>query len=331
MSVAISVIMPARNAATYVGIAAESVASQDVEGIELIVVDDGSTDDTVREAKKAGRECVRVIQGPRKGIAAAVNAGLMVARGQYIARCDADDICMPGRLRRQKEWLEEHPEYAAICGGFGTIDAQGRFIAELECMGATPREVTHELRNAVVQTHLCTFLIRSDGIRMIGGFREFFETAEDIDLQLRLGEYGRVWYDPKACYRYRLHDLSITHAGPDARRTFFEEVARGLQAQRYANGGLDDVDLGRAPEPPARPEPVAVGSANQVNGMLIGRAWRELAAGRRVRAVFTGTRACVARPLELTNWKNLALLALKPAGHNKASAATAALGGGSCA
>jgi hypothetical protein len=121
-----------------------------------------------------------------------------------------------------------------------------------------------------------------------------------------------------------LHDESITHAGPDARRAFFEAVARGLQAQRLA-GGRDDVDAGRAPSPPSKDQAkaAAMGAGRQVSGMLIMRAWQELSAGRRGKALVTGTRACLMRPGQLENWKNLALLAVKPAGK--------ALGGSSCA
>jgi hypothetical protein len=143
-----------------------------------------------------------------------------------------------------------------------------------------------------------------------------------MDLQLRLGEYGRVWYDPKACYHYRLHDESITHAGAEARREFFEGLARGLQAQRLARGGRDDVDDGRAPEPPVRETTKRAGAGHQVSGMLIWRAWQELEGGSRAKALWIGSRACLVRPLRFENWKNLAMLAVKPASKG--------LGGGTC-
>src|SRR3954464_297408 len=206
----VSVIIPVRNARPYVEAAVQSVFAQAGVDLEVVVVDDGSTDGSAALVRDLADRRIRIIPGPRQGISAAMNAGLAAARAEYVCRCDADDLYPPGRLVRQAAWLAEHPDFAAVCGSFSTIAAAGWPVADLYC-GAKAEEVTEELRAGKTRTHLCTYLARTEAVRKAGGFRPWFVTAEDIDLQLRLGGVGRVWYDPEKAYAYRLHDASITH------------------------------------------------------------------------------------------------------------------------
>ena len=97
----VSVLMPARNAQRYIAAAARSVLEQRGCELELIVVDDGSTDRTAQVLRKLDHERLRVLPGPGRGIAAALNRALAEARGQYVARCDADDLYPADRLCRQ--------------------------------------------------------------------------------------------------------------------------------------------------------------------------------------------------------------------------------------
>lgn len=98
----ISVVVPARNAVATLAETLRSILAQD-RLAEIIVVDDGSTDGTAGVAAGTGDRRIRVIPGPRTGIADALNAGLFAATGRYVARCDADDIFLPGRLHRQAQ------------------------------------------------------------------------------------------------------------------------------------------------------------------------------------------------------------------------------------
>src|SRR5688572_20456536 len=112
----VTILMPAYNTALYISEAINSVLTQDFTDFELLIIDDGSTDDTVRIIKSFTDPRVRLIRQKHAGIAAALNRGLQEAEGEYIARFDADDICLPGRLCRQVDFLESHPDYV-ICGG----------------------------------------------------------------------------------------------------------------------------------------------------------------------------------------------------------------------
>src|SRR5688572_23690957 len=121
----VSIVMPMLNAEAFVCQAAQSVLSQQHVAVELIIVDDGSTDDSAARLQKVKSDNIKLVNGQGKGVAAAFNVGLEHATGEYLARCDADDLYVPGRLARQLKWLETHPEFGAICGGFSTMTETG--------------------------------------------------------------------------------------------------------------------------------------------------------------------------------------------------------------
>ncbi|HLL89437.1 MAG TPA: glycosyltransferase family A protein, partial [Tepidisphaeraceae bacterium] len=203
--------MPMRNAARYVRAALLSVLSQTDADFEVVVVDDGSTDSSADLVRALGDPKVQLVAGPCGGISVALNRALELARGHYVARCDADDLFPPGRLAWQVRWLDTHPAHTAVAGGYVTMSRSGQPIADADT-GAHPADITPELRNGRTRTHLGTFMVRRAALRDVGGFRPYFVTAEDIDLQLRLGEAGTVWYEPVPSYQHRLHDDSITYS-----------------------------------------------------------------------------------------------------------------------
>jgi glycosyltransferase involved in cell wall biosynthesis len=306
----VSVLMPMRNAEPFVRAALESVLAQEGAELEVVVIDDGSTDGSAAAVRGLGDPRVRLLPGPCRGIAAAFNAALAEARGELVARCDADDLYPPGRLAWQVRWLAEHPEFGAVCGRFTTMTPKGEVVSVLTCGGDAAEEVTGELLAGATRTSFCTFAVRTELLRRIGGCRAFFATAEDIDLLLRLGEVARVWFEPRSWYFYRLHDASITHLQGNTLQQFFERTARAFAAQRRS-GRPDDLERGCPPPVPAGSPGGRVSSGQHLQGMLLARAWAEHASGRRLRALRTGLRACLAWPWSLGAWKSLAALAYK--------------------
>lgn len=306
----VSVIVPMRDAEAFVAKALASILAEKRIALEVIVIDDGSSDQSRSIVEGLGDSRIRVIDGPVRGIAAAVNAGIDCARGEFVARCDADDLYTADRLSVQAEWLTQRAEFGAICGGFRTIDPKGRTVSEMDC-GQASEEISEELRSGVTRTHFCTFMVRRDALKAIGGSRSYFKTAEDIDLQLRLGHAYRVWFEPRACYAYRLHDASATHSQQSAARVFEESTARRFAAQRKATG-TDDLDLGNPPSPPVgSSRPTA--AREHIQGQLQGLAWKYHRSGQVGKAIATGLRACLVRPGKLSAWKSLAALVVKRA------------------
>lgn len=306
----VSVLVPMKNAEPYVVSALTSVLLERSVPIEVIVINDKSTDRSLEQVMSVPDRRIRIVDGPGKGLSACLNVGLAVARGNVVMQCDADDLYPAGRIEDQLAWLDANPEYGAVCGGFTTIDTAGRLVSTLVACD-TPEDITDELNSGRTRTTLCSYALRKSALHNFGGFRTYFETSCDIDFQLRFGEVAKVMYLPSSFYLYRLHDASMTHTQGNTRREFFEETARRFQLQRKALG-QDALQRGNPPQPPEVLSDKAGTAARQIQGMLLGTAWREKAAGNKFRAVGMGFRALVHSPLDLRVWKNLLALLIKP-------------------
>jgi glycosyltransferase involved in cell wall biosynthesis len=305
----VSVVVPMKNAAPYVEECLRSILSEKIATLEIVVVDDQSSDGSRGLVSSIRDSRIRIIEGPGVGISASLNAGLRSARGSIIMRCDADDSYPRDRIKHQVDWLNNHPEFDAVCGSFTAIDSRGRTLLQMECAGDQPLDLTDTLLSGVTKTHLCTFAIRSTLVQKVGEFRPFFKTAEDIDYQLRLSEAGRVAYFPTSWYNYRIHSDSITHTQADEQRIYFENVARSLQMQRRLGHqdrlarGLDLTPQEFSSKPAAANE--------HIQGLLLGRAWQEHSKGSKAKAIALGFKAIIAQPLSGLAWKSVASLILK--------------------
>lgn len=310
MTLQVSVIVPMRNAEAFVRATLDSLLAEQGVPLEVVVINDGSTDASAEVVRGVGDPRVRMIDGPCSGIAAALNAGIAEATGDVLMRCDSDDLFSPGRIAAQVEFLETHPEFVAVCGRFQTIDPRGELIQEL-LTSRDAAEITEELRAGETRTHFGTFAVRMALVRELGGARPYFIGTEDVDFQLRIGTAGRVWFQERMCYAYRLHNASSTHTQPTPQREFLTEKAREFARQRVATG-TDDLEQNRAPEPPAQHAP-AMDAADQIQGMLVSRSWSEVGRGQWGRGIRTAIRACRARPGAVTGWLNLAKVCVLPA------------------
>jgi len=308
----ISVVMPMRNAEPFVGAAVGSILQERRIPFELIVVDDGSTDRSRNVVESIGDSRLDVVEGPQRGIAASFNTGARLARGDIVMTCDADDLFMPGRMWAQYQWLSDHPELDAVCGRFDTVDSKGLVVATLfqEPRYSLVADISRELASGVLRTHLCTFAWRRSVFERIGYQREYFETGQDLDFQLRMGEQCKVAYLPIDAYRYRLHEASITHVQSDAKRKFFEVTAHSFQTERQSRGA-DSLSEGRAPVPPTSDQRGSMSVTAQIQGMLVGRAWQQFDNADLLESVKTACRAASAAPLRATGWLQLAKLIYK--------------------
>src|SRR5215204_6221112 len=138
----VSVIMPAYNAKRYVAQTIRSVLAQTFGDFEFIIVDDGSTDGTLPILQRVANEDARlvVISRPNTGIVAALNDGIAKARGEFLARMDADDVCLPERFAKQVLYLREHPE----CVGVGT------FVETIDPYGSVLDRLVHETEHDAI-------------------------------------------------------------------------------------------------------------------------------------------------------------------------------------
>ena len=110
----ISVIMPTKNAEKYINEAIDSILNQTFSDFEFLIIDDNSTDDTLRIIHSYNDKRIKLVNGPQKGLSAALNFGIKLAQGEYIARMDADDISLPHRFEKQVRYLDTHPEVSLL-------------------------------------------------------------------------------------------------------------------------------------------------------------------------------------------------------------------------
>ena len=124
--------MLAYNAGRYVAEAVESILAQTYTDFEFLIIDDGSTDRTLKVLKQyAARDPrIHLVSRPNRGLVATLNEGLALARAEFIARMDADDIALPHRFERQIAYMREHPDIICVGSAVMTMDQAGRDLIE---------------------------------------------------------------------------------------------------------------------------------------------------------------------------------------------------------
>jgi glycosyltransferase involved in cell wall biosynthesis len=207
----VSVILPVRNGARFLPEALESIRAQTLREIEILLIDDGSTDrspEIAREFARRDRRFLVMSQEPR-GIASALNTGIQMARGRYVARMDADDVAVPMRIERQVAFLAANPRCVALGSDVEIIDEEGQALGTL----ASPRRHADIERllldvcsNSLIHPSV---VMRTDAVRSIGGYRAETYPSEDFDLWLRLSEIGELANLGETLLRYRRHRDAI--------------------------------------------------------------------------------------------------------------------------
>jgi glycosyltransferase involved in cell wall biosynthesis len=190
----VSVVLPARDGGAYLADAVASILAQSFADLELLLIDDGSRDGAVAAlAPLAARDPrLRLLENPGAGLVAALNYGLGQARGELVARMDADDFARPERLARQVAFLDASPDVALVGAQVAFIDAAGAPTGERSRFPTAPAAVAAALaaRGCVIRHP--TIVARKAALLAAGGYRAPCEGAEDYDLWLRLSERARL-------------------------------------------------------------------------------------------------------------------------------------------
>lgn len=251
MSETVSVVIPAYNAAAFLRQTIESVLAQTRPALEVLVVDDGSTDDTAQIAQSFGSP-VRCLRQENQGLSRARNAGILAARGDWIALLDADDLWLPHKLARQMECLRQHAQHRRTSSGKAQRKAQRPAIAcftlteYVDTAGHVLRcsEVPHfpDLVEALL-LYSCIIgppsaaLLRRETLQEIGLFDPRFSQCADWDLWLRLAEAGPVVYVAEPLVRYRLHGANMSRDIALLERDTFAVLDKFFAAHNPARGG----------------------------------------------------------------------------------------------
>ncbi|MCF4970310.1 glycosyltransferase [Nostoc sp. CMAA1605] len=209
MKPTISVIIPVYNGEKTIQETIQSVLNQTFSSIEIIVINDGSTDATLNIIESIDDPRLRVFSYPNAGLAASRNRGLSHRVGQFVSFLDADDLWTADKLYSQLQLLEENPDAAVVYSWTDYIDSDGRFL----------KAGRHTTVMGDVYQHLLIWnflengsnpLIRYDAIRMVGNFDETLKAAEDWDMWLRLAACYKFSVVPKTQILYRLSSNSMS-------------------------------------------------------------------------------------------------------------------------
>lgn len=208
----VSVLMPVRNGEAMLAEAIDSILQQTMSSLELIVIDDGSTDSTpdIIQSFERRDPRVRSCKADGKGISAALNKGLSIAKASLIARMDADDISLPHRFEKQVEYFDKDPQLVLLgsyCIEFST-DPDRESRKEIP---STNSALQTAIRYAPNFFHP-SIMVRADALKEVGGYRSSFDGAEDHDLYLRLSRKGSLAAVPDVLFRYRLHPGQVTQS-----------------------------------------------------------------------------------------------------------------------
>jgi glycosyltransferase involved in cell wall biosynthesis len=237
----VSVVIPTYNYAHFIGEAIDSVLAQTMPALEIIVVDDGSTDDTRERVAKYG-DRVRYIHQANRGLSAARNTGIAAARGEFVALLDADDRWKPGKLAAQ--WAEfTGPDIGLVYCGKEVFHEQGR----VSLVPAVKAEADRALELLLTANLFCpsSVIMRRECFAKCGTFDETLRKVEDREMWIRIAKQFRLACVPECLAEWRLHGSALNTKTDGMEEAFRETLRRafvdgplrgntGLRRQAYA-------------------------------------------------------------------------------------------------
>lgn len=206
----VSVIIPAYNQALYLDASIQSVRAQTFHDYEIVIVNDGSTDDTASIAQQYG-DGVRYLYQENRGLAGARNTGICEARGELVALLDADDLWLPNYLEKMAALADQYPQGAVFYCAARCMDQEGRDLSQ--SVGYFPIEPADLYRKTLRSNFIIpsTVTMRRSVILQAGYFDQSLRSCEDWDMWLRLLPGGHAFYGiPDMLVRYRIHNSSLS-------------------------------------------------------------------------------------------------------------------------
>jgi glycosyltransferase involved in cell wall biosynthesis len=215
----VSIIIPAYNRALYINQTVDSVLDQTYQNIELIVVDDGSSDGTYEKLQEYGaRIKLHTHEGYKnKGQSASINVGLSIATGDYIIVLDSDDFWDLNKLQIQVDYFENNADVGLVyTNGYGT-NAEGEVSYNYHSDDHTePNDANAVLLDCYLALPVNS-MVRKSVYDQVGGFNESYRAAQDHDMLIRIAEIAKFAYLPDFLFYYRRHSNSISHQNLETR------------------------------------------------------------------------------------------------------------------
>ena len=243
----ISVILPAFNCEKFIGDAIQSVLQQTFTDFELIIINDGSTDKTEFAILAFADPRIVYLKNPgNKGLIYSLNRAIELTQGKYIARMDADDICVPERLAKQKDYLDHHQEIAMVASFVSFIDEKGndKGVWQLDRETISPVKIKNKMpfENCIAHPSV---MIRSEILKGLA-YKQYQENIEDYDLWLRMFNRGYgIGKINEPLLVYRVHSDSVTSLQLKKKNPFFLHLAmkRRFLAKELFSGRINGFTL----------------------------------------------------------------------------------------
>ena len=214
MTPLVSVVLPVRNGGEFLSQAVDSILSQTFENLELLLIDDHSTDSAISALDKSDHR-LKVFNSKGNGVVDAFNTGFEIGRGQYIARMDADDISLPSRIQCQLDYLDKHPpvDISGCCVEiFSEAGIQGGLERYQSWLNSV-REPEQVHQQIFIESPLPNpgLIFRKAALQQLGGYRSN-QWPEDYDLLLRAdAAHMRMGKPEPVLLRWREHETRLTH------------------------------------------------------------------------------------------------------------------------
>lgn len=225
----ISVIIPVYNSAEYLRECLNSVFSQTLKDFEIILIDDGSKDDSAQVYNSFGDKRLRIYKQENRGVAFARNYAMNLASGEFIACLDSDDICREDRLEIQYKFIAEHHGYSLVGSYCDVIDAQGSFIYVFNRIPINDSEIRRYMQydNPIITSS--AFFRKDDAVKAGGFYDEIRTRSEDYPLWIKLAKIGKVHNVSESLVKYRVvpSSLSIGVREPQIRQLFLNLAHNG--------------------------------------------------------------------------------------------------------
>lgn len=238
-----SVLIPVYNRSDFIGSAIESVLHGTFQGFEILVIDNGSTDDTCRVVEKYAKDSrVKLLHCPRNVIAKSLNTGLRSARGRYIAQLDSDDEYTVDTLSAMVGYLEDNPTAGLAISYYELMDVEGNTLKEFGLITHSEYNRNNILR---VDGAGAVRVWRKSVLKELGGFDEIElgGYGEDYDLVLKVSERYEVGRVHQVLYRYRRHAGNTDALVAKPRKIRAKSIARqqALRRRQKLNRDMDEI------------------------------------------------------------------------------------------
>ena len=229
----ISILLPIYNAAAFLEKTLSSLTSQTFTNFELIAINDGSTDGSLKIVEKAAKDDPRIVihNQPNRGLIETLNRGIKLVNCELIARADADDIYHPERLEHQYHRMKEHPELVLLGARIIKIDNKGRTLYK-EFQPTNKSEILDGLVGGFGVIPHPVAMFRKSAVVQVGGYSPKAKYCEDLDLWIRLSEIGDIANLDKHLMHYRVPSDSICSVHWKEQRQIVKQIATKWQKSR---------------------------------------------------------------------------------------------------